>query len=319
MPSVSEYIHSASLSSIPFSAKSFLVSASFCVSLPLVMNEVFGQGGVGVHFEHLFERGDGDLGHALVRFAGGEHLLDEVTGQPEHVYDGIVEPCHELEDLVRDAGDDGQEHHLDAQPRQKFQHAVFDGTDVERPRHQRDDEDVYGYDYEQERGAAARVQAGTLHDVFRGEGHARFVTGDRLVFGAVIHVQPADVLHDEDQSQICEKDGQLEHAEQHVAPGAVFKRGERAGERVRRKVRQHYKKAYGERDADYHRYRGDHAHQAYLALFGEPLFQPAGLLFLAVDFGGPHEGARAPYEAVEHVNNAPHEGYLCGARGGGRS
>ena len=45
MPSTIEYIHSASLSSIAFSANFFFVSASFCESMPLVINSVSGISG----------------------------------------------------------------------------------------------------------------------------------------------------------------------------------------------------------------------------------------------------------------------------------
>ena len=101
----------------------------------------------------------------------------------------------ELDDLERDAGD--QRHADDAR-----EHQPVPGGQADRG----EDEDRHDHHDEQEARPAARVQAAEALGVLGRELEPRLVAGDRLVLGAVVLEDAAQVAQAREQQQVAEED-----------------------------------------------------------------------------------------------------------------
>src|SRR3954447_12191396 len=151
--------------------------------------------------EHRVHGGDRDGELLVVRLTRGE-LLQHQAG-PHDRADPALAPVapRELDDLERDAGD--ERHAEDAR-----EHEPVPRRQADR----REQEDRDDHDDEQEARPAAGVQPREALRVLRRQRKVRLVAGDRLVLGAVVLEDAAQVAQAGEQRDVAEEDRRAQDA-----------------------------------------------------------------------------------------------------------
>jgi hypothetical protein len=191
-------------------------------------------------------------------------------------------PCPEPHELVRERGDERNEH----DPRQEEQ-----GQRNACPRDEAEEEDADHHDDEEERRPAAGVGRPEGIDLLGGERPVGLVGADRLVLGAVVREDAADVVHEADGGDVGDEDCQPDQPLDRIGDEVAF--GRLLGKR-RQKERQEEEQADGEAEAEDHRDRD------------RPLPE-LDVLTLRGDGGGAHEHARADHERLVEQEHAAQE------------
>ena len=150
--------------------------------------------------QHRLDRFDGDLDHIVVRRPRRDVL--ELHPRPrKRLDDRIPGAARRADELVGDAGNDGEQHET-----------ARDALGEARPAEEGKDENRDEHDDEEKRRSAARMQARVPLDVFHRQHLARLKAVDRLVLRAVILKDALDVLRPPDRPDVDEEDDEAQHA-----------------------------------------------------------------------------------------------------------
>ena len=181
----------------------------------------------------------------------------------------------------------------------------------------RADEDGDEHHQKQERRSAARMQAGELACVFRGQRKPRFIAVYGLMFRAMIHEHALDIRHKGDGEHIADQNRNARQACGQVDEQAAVRR--LADER-RHAGGQRNEQEHAHDDCQHHGNRHDHLVDARAELIRQPLFKPARLLIHhAEHLRAFIERFHAHFEHHDHVHAAanqwkPHPLMLFGKR-----
>src|SRR6266536_937290 len=151
--------------------------------------------------QDVLEGADGDLDLVVAGRLGGQHLQPQPRLHDRPDQARALAPRAEPDALVGDADDHRHREELQRHPDQ--QRRAAGQREADREQHQGDHEQD-----QQEVGAAAHVQSREAAHVAPRQRQPRLVAVDRLVLGAVVLEDPADVLELRDQRDVAEEEGE---------------------------------------------------------------------------------------------------------------